>query len=112
MQKKADKLFPSGKLWIELQADFNADNSIAETKLELALSKLKLANEKNQRKLMEEIASCEVKHRVSVSNDKKIAQLIRLGRKEYGMVITVTQMCKKGEEVTCTVKHIVEKMWK
>jgi hypothetical protein len=41
LQKKADKLFPSGrvwKLWAELQCDFNPDNSIAETKLELALS--------------------------------------------------------------------------
>ncbi len=50
LQKKADKLFPSGrawKLWMELQGDFNPDDSIAETKLELALSKLKLSNKKN-----------------------------------------------------------------
>ncbi len=50
LQKKADKLGPSGrawKLWMELQGDFNPDNSIAETKLELALSKLKLSNKKN-----------------------------------------------------------------
>jgi hypothetical protein len=50
LQNKADKLFPSGrvwKLWAELQGDFNPDDSIAETKLELALSKLKLANKKN-----------------------------------------------------------------
>ncbi len=50
LQKKADKLFPSGrawKPWMELQADFNPDNFIAETKLELALSKLKLATKKN-----------------------------------------------------------------
>ena len=50
LQKKADKLFPSGrawKLWAELQGDFNPDDSIAETELELALSKLKLANKKN-----------------------------------------------------------------
>jgi hypothetical protein len=47
LQKKADKLFPSErawKLWMELQGDFNPGNSIAETKLEVALSKLKLAN--------------------------------------------------------------------
>jgi hypothetical protein len=40
LQKKADKNFPSGrvwKLWLELQGDFNPDNSIAETELELAL---------------------------------------------------------------------------
>jgi hypothetical protein len=51
LQKKtADKLFLSGrawKLWMGLQSDLNPDNFIAETKLELALSKLKLANEKN-----------------------------------------------------------------
>ena len=50
LQKKADKLFPSGralKLWLELQGDFNPDDSIAETELELALSKLKLTNKKN-----------------------------------------------------------------
>jgi hypothetical protein len=49
-QKKSDKLFPSGKawkVWLELQGDFNPDDSIAETELELALSKLKLANKKN-----------------------------------------------------------------
>ena len=27
------------------------------------------------------------------------------------MVITVTQMCKKAKGVTCTSKHIVDKMW-
>jgi hypothetical protein len=61
---------------------------------------------------MEEIASCEVKYGVPVSDGKKIAQLIRLGRKEYRTVITVTQMCKKSEGVTCTTKNIVGKMWK
>jgi hypothetical protein len=44
---------------------------------------------------LEEIASCEVKYGVPVSNGKKIAQLICLGRKKYGTVITITQMCKK-----------------
>ncbi len=41
-----------------------------------------------------------------------MAQLICPGVKEYGIVITVTQMCKKAEGVTCTSKHIVDKMWK
>ena len=115
LQKKADKLFPSGrawKLWLELQGDFNPDDSIAETELELALSKLKLTNKKNPRKLLEEIASCEVKYGVPVSDGKKVAQLICLGGMKYGTVITVTQMCKKSEQVTCTAKHIVDKMWK
>ena len=50
LQKKADKHFPSGrvwKLWAELQGDFNPANYIAETELELVLSKLKLVNKKN-----------------------------------------------------------------
>ena len=71
LQKKADKLFPSGrawKLWLELQGDFNPDDSTAETEFELALSKLKLRNKKNPRKLLEEIASCEVKYGVPVSD--------------------------------------------
>ena len=65
LQKKADKLFPSGrvwKLWTDFQGDFNPDASIAETKLELALSKLKLMNKKNPRKLLEDIALCENKY--------------------------------------------------
>ncbi len=37
------------------KVDFNPDNSIAETTLELALSKLKLANKKNPQKLMKEM---------------------------------------------------------
>ena len=41
-----------------------------------------------------------------------MAQLIHLGGKEYGTVITVAQMCKKTKGVTCTSKHIVDKMWK
>ena len=115
LQKKADKPFlsgPSWKLWAELQGDFNADNSIAETELELVLSKLKLANKKNPRKLLEEMASCEVKYGIPVSDRKKVAQLIRLGGKKYGTVITVTQMCKKSKKVMCTTKHIVDEMWK
>jgi hypothetical protein len=114
LQKKVDKLFPSGrewKLWMELQGDFNPDNSIAETKLELALSKLKLSNKKNSQKLMEEIALCEVKYGVPISSGKN-AQLICLGIKKYKTVITVTQMCKKSKKVTCTLKRIVDKMWK
>jgi hypothetical protein len=78
LQKKADKLFPSGrawKLWMELQGDFNPDDSITETKLELALSKLKLSNKKNPQKLMEEIALCEVEYGVPISSSKKIVQL-------------------------------------
>lgn len=61
---------------------------------------------------MEEIASCEVKYGVPVSDGKKITQLIRLGEKKYGTVITVTQMRKKSEGVTCSAKHIVDEMWK
>jgi hypothetical protein len=41
-----------------------------------------------------------------------MAQLIHLGGKEYETVITVAQMCKKTKGVTCTSKHIVDKMWK
>jgi hypothetical protein len=40
-----------------------------------------------------------------------MAQPICLGGKEYGTVITVTQMCKKAKGVTCTLKHVVDKMW-
>ena len=53
-----------------------------------------------------------MKYGVPVSDGKKVAQLIRLGGKKYGTVITVTQMCKKSEKVTCTAKHIVDEMWK
>jgi hypothetical protein len=63
---------------LELQDDFNPDDSIADTELELALTKLKLTNKKNPRKLLEEIASCKVKYGVPVSDGKKVAQLIRL----------------------------------
>jgi hypothetical protein len=97
---------------LELQGNFNPDDSIAETELELALTKLKLTNKKNPRKLLEEIASCEVKYGVPVSDGKKAVQLIRLGGKKYGTVITVTQMCKQSEKVRCTAKHIVDEMWK
>ncbi len=63
------------------------------------MSKLKLANKKNPRKHLEEIASCKVKYGVPVSDSKKVAQLIRLDRKKYGTVITVTQMCKKSRKL-------------
>jgi hypothetical protein len=38
-----------------------------------------------------------------------MVQLICLEGKEYRTVITVTQMCKKAERVTCTLKHVVDK---
>jgi hypothetical protein len=71
-----------------------------------------LNNKRNPRKLIEEILLCEVKYGILISNSKKMAQLICLGGKEYGTVITVTQMSKKAEGVTCTSKHIVDKMWR
>ncbi len=82
-----------------MQDEYYPDDSIAEAELELAMSKLRLNNKKNPQKLIEEIASCEVKYGVPVSDSKNIAQLIRLGGKEYETVITVTQMCKKAEGV-------------
>ena len=36
----------------------------------------------------------------------------RKSRNLSATVITVTQMCKKSEKVTCTAKHIVDEMWK
>jgi hypothetical protein len=39
-----------------MQEEHNPDDSIAEAKLELALSKLRLNNKKNPRKLIEGIA--------------------------------------------------------
>ena len=57
---------------MEPHTDFNPDDSIAGIELGLALSKLKMANKKNQQKLMEEITSCEVKYGVPVSDGKKI----------------------------------------
>ncbi len=94
-----------------MQDEYNPDDLIAEAELELAM-RLQLNNKKNPQKLIEEIASCEVKYGIPVSDSKKIAQLIRLGGKEYGTVITVMRMCKKTERVTCTSKHIVDEMWK
>ena len=76
------------------------------------MSKLKLSNKKNPQKLIEEIASRELKYGVPISNGKKIAQLIPIGGKKYSTVITVTQMCKNSEGVTCTPKHITDRMWK
>jgi hypothetical protein len=84
LQKKADKQFPSGKgwkLWRKLQEEYNPDDSIAEAELELALSKLRLNDKKNPRKLIKEIASCEVKYGILLSDSKKVAQLIHLGGK-------------------------------
>ena len=95
-----------------MRDEYNPDDSITEAELELAMSKLKLNNKKNLRKIIEEIASCEVKYGIPVSDSKKVAQLIHLGGKEYGTVIPVTQMCKKIKGVTCTSKHIVDEMWK
>jgi hypothetical protein len=114
LQKKTDKAYPSKgwKLWKEMQYEYNPDDSIAEAELELTMSKLKLSNKKNLQKIIEEIASCKVKYGIPVSNSKKVAQLIRLGGKEYGTVITVMQMCKKTKGVTCTSKHIVNEIWK
>jgi hypothetical protein len=74
------------------------------------LSKLRLNNKKNPQKLIKETASCEVKNGILVSSSKKVVQLVRLGGKEYGTVITVIQLCKKAKEGTCTLKHIVDEM--
>ena len=58
LQKKADKFFQSGRRWkLRMKVISIQTIPITETKLELALSKFKLANKKNPRKLMEEIAS-------------------------------------------------------
>ncbi len=67
----------------KLQKEYNPDDSIAEAELELALSKLLLNNKKNPQKLIEEIAPCEVKYRIPISDSKKMAQLICFGEKEY-----------------------------
>jgi hypothetical protein len=95
-----------------MREEYNPNDSIAEAELELALSKLQLNNKKNPQKLIEEIVSCEVKYGIPISDSKKMVHLICLGGQEYKTVITVAQMCKKTKGVTCTSKHIVDKMWK
>ena len=53
LQKKADKRFPGGKGWKllkEMQEKYNPADSITEAELELAMSKLQLANKKNLQK--------------------------------------------------------------
>ena len=40
-----------------MEREYNPDDSIAEAELELAMSKFKLNNKKNPRKIIEEIAS-------------------------------------------------------
>ena len=115
LERKADKNFPSGKawkLWKEMKEEYNPDDSIAEAELELALSKLKLTKKKNPRRIIEEIASCEVKFGIPVSDSKKVAQLIPLGGSEYGTIISVAQMCKRSKGKPCTSKHLVDEMWK
>jgi hypothetical protein len=81
LQKKADKLFPSGrawKLWVELQGDFNPDDSIAEIELELALSKLKLVNKKNPRKLLEERHRVRSNMEFQSATERKLHNLFNL----------------------------------
>jgi hypothetical protein len=97
---------------MKLQGDFNPDDSITKTKLGLVLSKLKMLNKKNPQKIVEEIASCEFKYGVPISSGKKIVQLICLDKRNTGHHHCITQMCKKSKKVTCTLKHIVDKMWK
>ena len=94
-----------------MQEEYNPDDSMAEAELELAMGRLRLSKKTSSRKLIGQIASCEVKFGILVSDSKKIAQFIRLGGNEYAAIISVTQICKKGEEKTCTPKHIVDKMW-
>ena len=57
LQKKADNLFPSGKAWKlwMVQGDFDPDDSITETELELALSKLKLAKKRIKKSLWKKL---------------------------------------------------------
>jgi hypothetical protein len=82
LERKADKNFPSGRvyqLWQEMKDEYNPDDSIAEAELELAMGRLRLIKTKNPRKIIKEIASCKVKYGIPVSDSKKIAQLICLG---------------------------------
>jgi hypothetical protein len=94
-----------------MQEEYNPDDSNAEAELKLAMC-IQSTNKKNLQKLIKETASCKVKYGTPVTDSKKMVQLIRLGGKKYGTVITVMQMCKRAEGVTCTSKHIVEEMWK
>ena len=94
-----------------MQEEYNPDDSMAEAKLELALGRLKLSKKLNPRKWIQQIALCEAKLGISVSDSTKIAQLIRLGGNEYNTFISVMQVYKKSEEKTCASKHIVDKMW-
>ncbi len=74
LQKKADKQFPiekGWKLWKEMQEEYNPDDFIAETELELVMRKLQLSNKKNLQKLIKEIASCKVKYGIPVRNNKR-----------------------------------------
>jgi hypothetical protein len=79
LQKKADKFFQSGRAWkLRMKVISIQTIPITETKLELALSKFKLANKKNPRKLMEEIASVRLNMESQLATERNLYALAEI----------------------------------
>ncbi len=69
--------------------------------MELALAKTKLGPKKDPNSLNDTMASIECQYSIEMTNDKKKAQVLRLGGVTYSLVIATTQMIwqEKGKEL-------------
>jgi hypothetical protein len=78
--------------------------------MEMALAKMKLGPKKDPNSLNDAMASIECRYSIEITNSKKKAQVLRLGRVMYSSVIATTQMIWREKGKKLPVATLLNKM--
>ncbi len=92
---------------------FGLDDDVAVMDMENDLCKIKLHKKKDPKDLLDDIAAVKVWYGCALSSDKKAAVVVRVGKFDYAVVITVTgTTIRAGSNGGATAEELVTEMHK
>ena len=77
-------------MWAGILADEQPDDAVAEMAMEDDLRKLKLPNDKDPKDLEEHIAAIGVQYSTHMTDERKLAVVLRAGMKDYAVIMAMT----------------------
>ena len=95
-------------MWKVLRNMFQLDDGLSEIQMEEDLHALKVTNKEEPKKLALKIANITMRCKVKMSDSKKVAHIMRLGRVHYADVLTDKEKaCCRHDKISCNSKEIL-----
>ena len=109
-----DQDWPGGKftrIWNRIKEDEKPDDDMAEFELDEDLRKITLSRKKDLKHLLAKILAVEIKFGITIGDKKKMATILRAGKRDYAQVMTIT-ITKHTVKREATLKEMVMAMYK